>query len=165
MSKVHLCCGPVLHLPGWINVDAVNFGQEVVADLNKPWDFVPEGSVSEIRCDDGFEHVLDGNHFLKEAARILKPGGTLQIWVPHYKNPSAYRVTHLRICSWSMFNAYPEPHDVTQALRIKSNRLYIGWKASRLWAPIHALINLFPKWWERFFYASNIEVVFERISH
>lgn len=99
---------------------------------------------------------------MSEAARVLRHGGKLTIWVPHYKNPSAYRMTHKRLLSWSYFNAFPEPHDVVQALRVRSNRIYIGHKNSSGWSLIHALINQFPKWWERIGYVSNIEVVFEK---
>ena len=33
--KVYLCCGPIDRMKGWVNVDAYNFGQEVVADIGK----------------------------------------------------------------------------------------------------------------------------------
>jgi predicted SAM-dependent methyltransferase len=162
-EKLHLCCGPQLWR-GWVNVDIGEFGQEVVADLSKPWTFVESDSVERIHCKDGFEHQPNINHFLAEAVRVLQPGGTLEIWVPHYKNPSAYRFTHTQWFSWSAFNAFPEPHDVTQMLTVTRNRLYIGHKDSLVWAPVHALINLSPLWWERLFYVSNIEVVLQKRS-
>jgi len=30
--RIHLCCGPQQY-PGWLNVDAIDFGFNVVADL------------------------------------------------------------------------------------------------------------------------------------
>ena len=51
--KVHLCCG-IQILDGWLNVDVVDFGQEVVADLNKRWDFLDDNSAEYIFCKDGF---------------------------------------------------------------------------------------------------------------
>lgn len=162
--KLHLCCGPINLLPGWINVDACNFGQEVTADLSQPWLFAKDASIEQILCEDGFEHLPSAEHFLAESARVLTPGGTLTIWVPHYKNPSAYRVTHLRLCSWNYFSVFPEAHDATQSLRVIRNRLFIGSRHSGPWTPFHWLINLMPKWWERFFYASNIEVVMEKVA-
>ena len=161
--KLHLCCGPKDIRKGWINVDAYDFGQEVIADIEKCWDFVGVGTVSEIYCKDGFEHVDSAEHFLKEAARVLHAGGTLTIWVPHYKNPSAYRMTHKRLFSWSYFHAFPEPHDAVQNLCVISNRLYMGHKGSKAWFVVHALINLLPKWWERIGYVSNVEVIFKKI--
>lgn len=161
--KIHLCCGPQI-LKGWLNVDACDFGQQVIADIDKRWDFAEDGAVSEIYCKDGFEHVESAEHFLSEAARVLRAGGTLTVWVPHYKNPSAYRMTHKRLLSWSYFHRFPEPHDAVQNLRVISNKIYyIGHKGSKFWSLAHALINLIPKQWERIGYVSNIEVVFERI--
>jgi predicted SAM-dependent methyltransferase len=159
--KLNLCCGPDKWL-GWTNVDAVDFGQEVVANLSTRWDFAASNSVDAIECKDGFEHVPSAEHFLEESARVLKPGGTLSIWVPHYKNPSAYRLTHLRLMSWSFFDVFPEAHDRVQNLAVISNKLYIGRRDSRCFAPLHALINLAPRWWERVAYASNIAVVFQK---
>jgi SAM-dependent methyltransferase len=143
-------------------VDIGNFGQEVVADLSKPWTFLETSTVDHVYCKDGFEHQKNLQHFLAEAARVLKPGGTLEVWVPHFKNPSAYRMTHTAYFSWSCFKAYPEPHDPEQSLKVIRNRLYIGWATSTVWKPIHAIVNLFPKWWERLFYVSNIQVIFEK---
>lgn len=161
--RVHLCCGPEALLRGWTNVDRLDFGQEIVADLSKGWEFLPAGSVHEIYCKDGFEHFESAEFFLAQASKLLEPGGTLRVWVPHWKNPSAYRLSHRTLFSWSLFNAFPEPHDETKDLRVISNRLYIGWRDSAAWRPIHWLINLAPKWWERFGYVSNIEVVFEKV--
>jgi predicted SAM-dependent methyltransferase len=52
--RVHLCGGKDRRA-GWINVDARDFGQEVVANIENRWGFVEEGTVSEIYCKDGFE--------------------------------------------------------------------------------------------------------------
>ena len=160
--NLHLCCGSYIR-KGWINVDAIDLGQEVVADINQKWCFAKEESVEQIYCKDGFEHVDSAEHFLEEAARVLKRDGILQIWVPHYKNPSAYRMTHKRFLSWSYFDAFPERHDRVQNLRVISNKIYIGWKDSSLWRPFHYLANKQPKWFERLFYVSNVEVIFRKI--
>jgi predicted SAM-dependent methyltransferase len=163
MKKYHLCCGPQLWGNGWTNVDIGHFGQEIEADLSKPWTFCPDGTADYIICKDGFEHMPSAEHFLKEASRILKKGGILEIWVPHFKNPSAYRLTHLRLCSWSYFDIFPEAHDETRTLKVVENKIYVGNEKSWLWATFHAFINLFPKWWERLFYTSNISVKMQRI--
>lgn len=161
--KLHLCCGPKDRMKGWVNVDACDFGQEVKADIGKRWDFAGDGEVSEIYCKDGFEHVDSAEHFLGEAGRVLRIGGVLTVWVPSFKNPSAYRMTHKRLLSWSYFDAFPEPHDAVKNLRVISNRIYIGQKESKGWWVVHTFINLIPNWWERIGYVSNIEVVFQRV--
>lgn len=160
--KLHLCCGPQIWGDGWINVDAVDFGQEIVADLGKRWTFVEPDSIDCIACKDGFEHMESTEHFLREAARVLKVHGRLEIWVPHFKNPSAYRITHRTYYSWSLFNAFPEPHDCVQNLKVVSNKLYIGRRHSRSSVPLDWVANRWPKWWERLCYVSNLEVIFEK---
>ena len=123
--KVHLCCGPLVR-PGWLNVDALEFGQEVVADLNNPWSFLKDDEADYIYCKDGVEHLESAKHFLRECARTLKSGGVLEINVPHLKNPSAYRLTHRHLFSWSYFEIFPEPHDSVQNLRMTSNLLVLA---------------------------------------
>ena len=159
--RLHLCCGKDIR-KNWFNVDMIDFGQEIVADVEQHWSFADPGSVDQIYCKDGFEHVDSAEHFLKEAARVLKPGGTLHMLVPHYKNPSAYRMSHKRLLSWSYFNVFPEPHDKVQNLRVVSNKIIVGREESPLWKPFHYLVNKFPKWFERLFYVSNIEVVLQK---
>lgn len=160
---VHLCCGTLLHTdPGWINVDAVDLGQQVVADLGKPWDFVAPASVDLFYCKDGLEHQQSVPHFMAEVSRALKPGGKLEVWVPHFKNPGAYRMTHTHWFSWEYWHAYPEPHDATHDLRVVTNELIVG---SPSWlAPLNALANAIPRVWERLGYVGNLHVVLEKTA-
>ncbi|MBM3281761.1 MAG: hypothetical protein FJY86_00245 [Candidatus Diapherotrites archaeon] len=152
----HLCCGPQKILPGWINVDREKFGQEVVADINKPWSFSKPGSAEYILIEDGLEHVESLEHFLESASRILKVGGTLEIQVPHFKNPSAYRFTHRHFFSHSMFTIFLEPHDRVQDLRVTKIHLLVDKRFPLSLLDIFA--NAFPAIWERFFYVSGIRV-------
>ncbi len=160
--KVHLCCGRHIS-KGWTNVDAVDYGQEIVADLTKRWDCFEDNSVDYIFCKDGYEHQPSVEHFLSECSRVLKPGGILEIWVPHFKNPAAYRITHLHFISWSYFEVFPEPHDKVQNLKILSNRIILGKEDNFPWSFIHNVMNISPKWWERLFYVSNIHVKLQKI--
>jgi predicted SAM-dependent methyltransferase len=149
----------VQHQAGWTNVDAIDFGFNVVADLGKEWTFAPTGSVEYILCKDGFEHMDSTAHFLTQAAKILQPGGRLELWLPHFKNPSAYRLTHRTYYSWNLWAVFPEPHDAVQNLKVVSNRIYVGRKESRALAPVNWLANQNPLWWERLLYVSNVEVI------
>lgn len=153
--KYHLCCGPKLK-EGWINVDRVSFGQEVKADINKEWKFAKPDSADYILIEDGLEHVDSLEHFLKNASRILKEGGTLEIQVPHFKSPSAYRVSHKHYFSHSLFFTFPEPHDDVQNLRVEKIKLIVDNRAPL--SILNPLANLFPKYWERFCYVSGLRV-------
>ena len=159
-TKVHLCCGKN-QLPGWINVDVLDFGQEVICDLNGPWSFLSDNSVDQIFCKDGLEQMDSIEHFLMESERSLRRGGKLHVNVPHFKNPSAYRLTHRHLFSWGYWSAFPEPHDPAKSLRVISNRLTI-YDDVPPWRWINAIMNVWPKMWERLLYVSNIDVVLQK---
>jgi predicted SAM-dependent methyltransferase len=61
----------------------------VVADINKEWKFAKPNSAEYILIEDGLEHVDSLEHFLKNVSRVLTTNGTIEIQVPHFKNPIA----------------------------------------------------------------------------
>jgi SAM-dependent methyltransferase len=75
---------------GWVNVDAyANCKPDIVHDLNvAPWPF-PDNSVDLIYARHVFEHLQNWWVALEECARILKPGGVLDMRVPHDSSSSA----------------------------------------------------------------------------
>ncbi|MEM4257195.1 MAG: methyltransferase domain-containing protein [Candidatus Diapherotrites archaeon] len=158
--KLHLCCGKQI-LEDFINVDQLDFGQEIVADLNKKWKFAKNNSVEYIYIKDGLEHLESLEHFFKECERVLKPKGIVEIRVPHYKSPSAYRMTHKHYFSWNFFNTFPEPHDNIKKLKVISNQLIFEPKVFPF-TLMNILTNLFPKYWEKFFYACEIKVKLQK---
>lgn len=161
MTRYHLCCGPLLK-KGWINVDRENFGQDIRADLNKPWNWAASGSADHILIEDGLEHLDSLTHFLSESARVLKKNGVLEIRVPHFKNPSAYRFTHQHFFSYSMFKVFPEPHDAVQNLRLDKKELIVDNRFPLSLLNIPA--NLFPNLWERLAYVSGLHVFLRKTS-
>ena len=54
---------------------------DVICDLEKVWP-IEDNSVAVLRCYDVIEHLHDTIHFMKEASRVLVPGGYLFISVP-----------------------------------------------------------------------------------
>jgi SAM-dependent methyltransferase len=54
---------------------------DVIANLEKVWP-IEDNSVGVLRCYDVIEHLHDTIHFMKEASRVLIPGGYLFISVP-----------------------------------------------------------------------------------
>lgn len=153
--KYHLCCGPQKK-EGYVNVDQVDFGQEIIANIEKEWKWAKPNSADEILIKDGFEHLQDIELFLSRAWKVLKKGGKLIIEVPHYKAPAAYRITHKHFFSWSTFSIYPEKHDRTP-FKVVQNKL--------LMPPLpglNLLANIAPKWWEKIFYAEGIHIEMEK---
>jgi SAM-dependent methyltransferase len=94
--KLNLGCG-FNKWPGWVNVDAFDVCKpDVVHDMEKtpfPW---ADDSVDEIQAWHIFEHLRDWWPAFTECARILKPGGKLEIRTPHESSKSAmtYRDHH-----------------------------------------------------------------------
>ncbi len=93
MRRINLGCGKHAK-PMYVNVDMYPLdGVDVVHDLDvTPWPFATE-EADEIVGVDIFEHVRDGIGFMNECARILKPGGIL----------------NMRTCYWRSQNAYSDP--------------------------------------------------------
>ncbi len=76
--KLNLGCGSK-KIKGWINCDFDPLMKpDCIVDLNKRWPF-KDSSIGEIRSDYLFEHVLDINHFISEAKRVLKRNGKFSI--------------------------------------------------------------------------------------
>jgi predicted SAM-dependent methyltransferase len=76
MLKLHIGAGPN-HLEGWENL------QQYQCDITKPLPFGSD-SVDFLFLEHVLEHVtpLEGFRFLKEARRVLKPGGVIRVVVP-----------------------------------------------------------------------------------
>ena len=73
--------------PGWVNVDlyAVE-GTDVALDLREDLPF-PTDSFDVVYTEHLFEHLeypRDARHLLREALRVLKPGGQFSIVIPNF---------------------------------------------------------------------------------
>ncbi|MDP8224965.1 MAG: methyltransferase domain-containing protein [Candidatus Lernaella stagnicola] len=69
--------------PEWINVDAADFGNNVVWDLNRhPWPFADE-TFFEVKAIDVVEHLCECAAAISEIIRVARPGGLILIQVPH----------------------------------------------------------------------------------
>lgn len=82
--RVHLGPGQQRYIPGWINVDA-NFitGKcDVWADLNNRLPF-RDGTIDALYSHHVVEHLADLPGHLREAFRILKPGGVYRVGGPN----------------------------------------------------------------------------------
>jgi cyclopropane fatty-acyl-phospholipid synthase-like methyltransferase len=90
VKRIHLGCGKHPK-PMYINVDKYELpGVDVVHDLDKqPWPFDTE-AYDEIVGVDIIEHVVNADGFMNECARILKPGGILNLRTCYYLSKNAF---------------------------------------------------------------------------
>lgn len=91
--KLDFGCGPHPR-EGFAGVDRLPFDGKVthVVDLRKtPWPWA-DGSVGEAHASHFVEHLtaLERVAFVNELYRVLVPGGTCQIIVPHWASCRAY---------------------------------------------------------------------------
>ena len=80
--KLHFGSGPN-HKPGWVNID-LDRRADLQLDLREDLPF-RDGSVGIIYSEHFFEHLeypREVNHLLREARRVLKPGGVFSVGVP-----------------------------------------------------------------------------------
>ncbi len=84
MKKLNLGCGEDFK-EGWVNVDFHSHVDiDVQHDLNSlPYPF-PDGDFDHILASHVLEHLDRPFVVMRELHRILKPGGTLTVKVPHF---------------------------------------------------------------------------------
>jgi len=72
-------------------------GIDIVADLNQPFDQLPDNCAEYIFSSHALEHVEHLLPLLGELHRITRPDGLIEIVVPHFSNPYYYSdPTHRR---------------------------------------------------------------------
>jgi SAM-dependent methyltransferase len=105
-QRLNLGCGTDIRA-GWINLDKAPLsGVDVVHDLERlPLPFA-EGQFQQVCAKDVLEHI-DYVPLLRELHRILRPGGMLEIQVPHFTSADNYiDPTHTRRFSIRTFEFF-----------------------------------------------------------
>lgn len=95
--KINLGAGPVAR-PGFFSLDHLPLkGVDIVADLNRPFELLPNNSCAHLTAYHVLEHVANFLPMMAEVHRVLAPGGIFDVVVPHFANPFAYSdPTHVR---------------------------------------------------------------------
>jgi len=92
--KLNVGCGADINREGYIGIDAEDWGQQHVMDIEKTALPYADDSVDEILCQHVLEHICHPINVINEFWRVLKPDGKLTIIVPHMENPKAYVIDH-----------------------------------------------------------------------
>jgi SAM-dependent methyltransferase len=88
---LELGCGPNKRTMNAIGVDAIDYDcVDIVGDALEVLERFPDSSVDAIHSFHFFEHMPDVSVVLDAMARVIRPGGKLEIVVPHFSNPYFY---------------------------------------------------------------------------
>ena len=94
-------------------------GIDMVADLNQPLDLLPDNCAEYVFSSHALEHVERLLPLLAELHRITRPGGMIEILVPHFSNPLFYSdPTHVRF-----FGLYTMNYFVPRELQPKARQV------------------------------------------
>src|SRR3954469_19832530 len=87
LLELNLGGGP-LRAAGAYTVDIRRLPEtDIVADLNEPLHLLPDNSVGRVLASHVLEHVENLDGLMREIQRVLAPGGTAHLVVPHFANP------------------------------------------------------------------------------
>ena len=85
MNKLNLGCGKDIK-DGYINLDIVDYGGNMIHDINSfPYPF-EENYFDEIYASHILEHLDNFHNSITELYRILKPNGMLIVYAPFFLN-------------------------------------------------------------------------------
>ncbi|MES2626441.1 MAG: methyltransferase domain-containing protein [Pseudomonadota bacterium] len=83
---------------GFYSLDHIEMdGIDIVADLNKPLSLLPDNCIEYLYTRHVLEHINEFLPLMREIHRVTKPGGTIEIIVPHFSNVYGFSdPTHVR---------------------------------------------------------------------
>ena len=101
--KLNLGCGKDIK-DGWVNIDWKPYpGVDIVLDLNHGVLPYPDDSCEYIKAHDVLEHLPRWETIATECFRVLRPGGMLDVHVPHAPNHNTF---HVRQFDRSSFDGF-----------------------------------------------------------
>ncbi|MCX6991550.1 MAG: class I SAM-dependent methyltransferase [Kiritimatiellaeota bacterium] len=124
---------------------------DVVTDLEKtPWPW-KDNSVDAVYASHTLEHLADPLAAMLEIHRILKPGGTVRIFVPHASGVMACSIFHKHPFAMQWFQDLSEcPHlQNGMGLMFPNSKFRLGVGYHRHKMPWH--IRLWERYWNKTF--------------
>ena len=107
---LELGCGNRKRIAAAIGIDQLDYEcVDIVGDVLTVLKQFPSHCVDSIHSFHFFEHVADLRSLLAEIVRILKPGGALEVVVPHFSSPYYYSdATHRSFFGLYTFDYFSE---------------------------------------------------------
>jgi len=96
--ELELGCGPGKRQERALGVDQLDYpGVDLVGDVFDVLAKLPPECVTGVYTYHFLEHIADLGRLLDELSRVMKPGASIQVEVPHFANPYYYSdPTHVR---------------------------------------------------------------------
>jgi len=130
LMKLNIGCGEHKKLD-WVNIDKYPIDSDILyGDLEERIE-LPDHVADEILLDNVIEHVQSVPAAMKEIHRLLKKGGVVRIYTPHYTSHSSWRdpthIHHLSFFSFDMFCKKRNGHYLGGALfEVVTKKLSFG---------------------------------------
>jgi ubiquinone/menaquinone biosynthesis C-methylase UbiE len=167
---LELGCGGTKRDPGAVGVDLLDApGVDIVGDALEVLRSLPDGSVRAIHSEHFLEHLPDAEALVREAARVLEPGGEFRAVVPHFSNPHFYSdPTHRTFFGLYTFSYWvasvpwrrqTPQYDRPMPLALVDARFHF--KSTRPFYVRHGIKKLLSSWvntsrWTKEFYEENL---------
>lgn len=150
MTRINFGCGTD-YRDGWINVDVAE-ETKWQSGVRKPDIMISasdgalpfeSGSVDYVLLDNVIEHIpLEKIHgLLEEFRRILRVGGTLEMYAPHFKGIGVKYLEHIRGYGINSFWFWHQYFDVRQELLLISRSRCSGFKSVQCLNRLNFLFN------------------------
>lgn len=109
-KKVHIGCGQKV-LKDWINVDILDYGQQVVAEAREYLRKTKPYTLSEVKAEHFIEHftVDEIKEIFKLVYNALEKNGIFKVVVPHKDRQSAWVLSHKTFFNERTFTILAEP--------------------------------------------------------
>ncbi len=167
LKKLNVGCGKFI-LPGYTNLDIVDYGGNMLHDLNSyPYPF-EDNEFDEVLCSHILEHLADFHKPVTELYRITKPGGIINVYVPFFLNTKYFGEPDHKIpFSIRSFDNYEDiskrklkfyeqwklthrtNYEGKARFEILTKRFHVSNFAVLKW--MNAIVNIEPVMYERFF--------------
>jgi len=150
MTRINFGCGTD-YRDGWINVDVAEETKwqsgdrkpDIVISANTSSLPFESGSVDYVLLDNVIEHIpVEKVHgLLEELRRILKEGGILEMYAPHFKGIGVKYLEHVRGYGINSFWFWHQYFDVKQELLLASRSRCSGFSSVRFVNKFNFLFN------------------------
>jgi SAM-dependent methyltransferase len=159
-------CGPAKQADAY-GVDRFDLpGVDLVCDLNQAWP-LEDARFDHVLFRHSIIHLVSLEHALREARRVVRKGGTIEIISPHFSSDNAFTDPTINFpTGWRTLDYYCGNGSMIYGyygqigLRIRERRIYLYRAelkrnhhhviAALVW-PVEAAINAVPRIYEKFF--------------